>query len=165
MGDDDLVYYRKYSRKDVFKIMNFDKDQNPQNVGGYIIQEIDGRKKCPVFVTYEKREDISSSTKYKDFFIDNTRFNWMSKNKRYLNSPDVAAILEQKTNNIQIELFIKKDDNEGTDFYYIGKMKTDADSKEQTQIPNEKGQMLPVVNLKFDIEPAVPHNLYTYLEA
>ena len=89
----------------------------------------------------------------------------MSKNKRYLNSPDVAAILEQKTNNIQIELFIKKDDNEGTDFYYIGKMKTDADSKEQTQIPNEKGQMLPVVNLKFDIEPAVPHNLYTYLEA
>ena len=165
VGDDDLVYYRKYSRKDVFKIMNFDKDQNPQNVGGYIIQEIDGRKKCPVFVTYEKREDISSSTKYKDFFIDNTRFNWMSKNKRYLNSPDVAAILEQKTNNIQIELFIKKDDNEGTDFYYIGKMKTDADSKEQTQIPNEKGQMLPVVNLKFDIEPAVPHNLYSYLEA
>ena len=76
VGDDDLVYYRKYSRKDVFKIMNFDKDQNPQNVGGYIIQEIDGRKKCPVFVTYEKREDISSSTKYKDFFIDNTRFEY-----------------------------------------------------------------------------------------
>ena len=30
VGDDDLVYYRKYSRKDVFKIMNFDEDQNPQ---------------------------------------------------------------------------------------------------------------------------------------
>ena len=164
-GDDGLVYYRKYSRKDVFKIMNFDKDQNPQNVGGYIIQEVEGRKKCPVFVTYEKAEDISSSTKYKDYFIDNTRFNWMSKNKRYLNSPDVEAILNQNTNNIQIELFIKKDDNEGTDFYYIGKMLTDYDSKEQTQIPNEKGQMLPVVNLQFDIEPAVPQNIYNYLEA
>ena len=44
LGDDNLIYYRKYSRKDVFKIMNFDKDQNPQNVGGYIIQEVDGRK-------------------------------------------------------------------------------------------------------------------------
>ena len=82
--------------------MNLDKDQNPQNVGGYIIQEVDGRKKCPVFVTYEKAEDISSSTKYKDYFINNTRFNWMSKNKRYLNSPDVEAILNQETNNIQI---------------------------------------------------------------
>ena len=89
----------------------------------------------------------------------------MSKNKRYLNSPDVEAILNQNTNNIQIELFIKKDDNEGTDFYYIGKMLTDYDSQEQTQIPNEKGQMLPVVNLKFDIEPAVPQNIYNYLEA
>lgn len=164
-GDDGLVYYRKYSRKDVFKIMNFDKDQNPQNVGGYIIQEVDGRKKCPVFVTYEKAENISSSTKYKDYFINNTRLNWMSKNKRYLNSPDVEAILNQKNNNMQIELFIKKDDNEGKDFYYIGKMKTDSDSKEQTKIPDENGQMLPVVNLQFDIEPSVPQNLYSYLEA
>lgn len=44
-------------------------------------------------------------------------------------------------------------------------MKTDFDSKEQTQIPNEKGQLLPVVNLQFDIFPAVPQNLYNYLEA
>ncbi len=164
-GDDNLIYYRKYSRKDVFKILNFDRDQNPLNVGGYIIQEVDGRKKCPVFVTYEKSEDIASSTKYKDYFIDNTRFNWMSKNKRYINSSDVDAILHQADNDIQIELFIKKDDNEGTDFYYIGKMKTDFESKEQTQIPNEKGQLLPVVNLQFDIVPAVPQNLYNYLEA
>lgn len=105
------------------------------------------------------------SRKYKDYFINNTSFNWMSKNKRYLNSPDVEAILNQENNNIQIELFIKKDDNEGTDFYYIGNMKTDYESKEQTQIPNEKGQMLPVVNLQFDIEPSVPQNLYSYLEA
>lgn len=89
----------------------------------------------------------------------------MSKNKRYLNSPDVEAILNQENNNIQIELFIKKDDNEGTDFYYIGNMKTDYESKEQTQIPDEKGQMLPVVNLQFDIVPSVPQNLYNYLEA
>ena len=163
-GDDGLIYYRKYSRKDVFKILNFNKDQNPQNVGGYIIQEIEGIKKCPVFVTYEKSEDISSSTKYKDYFIDNTRFNWMSKNKRYIDSPDVDAILNQNKNNIQIELFIKKDDAEGKDFYYIGKMITDFDSKEQTHIQNEKGQKLPIVNIQFDIVPPVPQNLYNYLE-
>ena len=73
-------------------------------------------------------------------------------------------IFHQNKNNIQIELFIKKDDAEGKDFYYIGKMITDFDSKEQTQIPNEKGQMLPVVNIQFNIEPPVPQNLYNYLE-
>ena len=35
---------------------------------GYLHAEVDGRKKCPVFVTYEKAEDIASSTKYKDYF-------------------------------------------------------------------------------------------------
>lgn len=47
----------------------------------------------------------------------------------------------------------------------IGKMKTDYESREQTQIENEKGQMLPVVNLQFDVLPSVPQNLYNYLEA
>ena len=89
----------------------------------------------------------------------------MSKNKRYLTSPDVDTILNQGKNNIQIDLFIKKDDNEGKDFYYIGKLLTDYNSKEQTQIPNEKGEMLPVVNLQFDINHAVPHNIYNYLGA
>lgn len=65
---------------------------------------------------------------------------------------------------MKVLLFIKKDDAEGKDFYYIGKMITDFDSKEQTQIPNEKGQMLPVVNIQFDIVPPVPQNLFNYLE-
>lgn len=43
-------------------------------------------------------------------------------------------------------------------------MKTDYESREQTQIENEKGQMLPVVNLQFDVLPSVPQNLYNYLE-
>ena len=64
----------------------------------------------------------------------------------------------------QIELFIKKDDAEGKDFYYIGKMITDFDSKEQSHIQNEKGQKLPIVNIRFDMETPVPQNLYNYLE-
>lgn len=37
--------------------MNFDKDQNPQNVGGYIIQEVDGRKKC-LYLLHMKKVKI-----------------------------------------------------------------------------------------------------------
>lgn len=65
-------------------------------------------EKCPVFVTYEKSDDIVSSTKYKDYFIDNTRFNWMSKNKRYINSPDVDAILHKEKTTYRLNFLLKK---------------------------------------------------------
>lgn len=160
-----LVLYRKYTRKDVFKLLNFDKDQNPQNVGGYIIQEVNGQKKCPVFVTYKKAEETSSSTKYEDYFIDNVRFNWMSKNKRYIKSPDVKDILEQETNKIQIPLFIKKDDNEGADFYYLGMMHVDPTSAKQEKISDDNGNLLPVVNLQYDLQPPLTQNMFNYLQA
>ncbi|MBB5219914.1 superfamily II DNA or RNA helicase [Treponema rectale] len=155
-----LVLYRKYSRKDVFKILNWAKDENPQNVGGYMTKKTDDEFHCPVFVTYEKSDEISDSIKYKDFFIDNTRFNWMSKSKRSLTSPDVSSILNQADNHIQIMLFVKKDDNEGTDFYYMGNMKTVKESAEQTQM--ESGES--VVNIQFDMETPVTQNMYNYLE-
>ena len=156
-----LVLYRKYSRKDVFKILNWAKDENPQNVGGYMTKRTEDEFHCPVFVTYEKSEDISDSIKYKDYFIDNTRFNWMSKSKRSLTSPDVSSIINQDENHIQIMLFVKKDDNEGTDFYYMGNMNTVKDSAEQTKM--ESGES--VVNIQFDMKTPVPQNLYNYLEA
>lgn len=155
-----LVLYRKYSRKDVFKILNWAKDENPQNVGGYMTKKTDDEFHCPVFVTYEKSDEISDSIKYKDFFIDNTRFNWMSKSKRSLTSPDVSSILNQEDNHIQIMLFVKKDDNEGTDFYYMGNMKTVKESAEQTQM--ESGES--VVNIQFDMETPVSQSMYNYLE-
>lgn len=155
-----LVLYRKYSRKDVFKILNWTKDENPQNVGGYMTKKTDDEFHCPVFVTYEKSDEISDSIKYKDFFIDNTRFNWMSKSKRSLTSPDVSSILNQADNHIQIMLFVKKDDNEGTDFYYMGNMSTVKESAEQTQM--ESGES--VVNIQFDMETPLTQNMYNYLE-
>ena len=79
-------------------------------------------------------------------------------------STELFEAMRKVSGNSRPRLFIKKDDAEGKDFYYIGKMITDFDSKEQTQIPNEKGQMLPVVNIQFDIVPPVPQNLYNYLE-
>ena len=107
---------------------------------------------CPVFITYKKSDEISDSIKYEDYFIDNSRLNWMSKNKRTSTSPDVSVILDQARNKIEIPLFVKKDDNEGTDFYYLGNMKSE-------------GKSVNVVNIRFDLENAVPQELYNYLEA
>jgi hypothetical protein len=84
----------------------------------------------------------------------------MSKSKRSLTSPDVLSIINQKDNNIQIMLFVKKDDNEGTDFYYMGNMNTVRESAEQTKM--ESGES--VVNIQFDMEIPVSQNMYNYLE-
>ncbi len=157
--DHNLILYRKYSRKDVCKLLNWKQNITPQNIGGYIVQKNNDEIECPVFITYKKSSD---SIKYEDFFIDNTRLNWMSKNKRTSSSPDVASILAQKENGIQIKLFVKKDDNEGTDFYYLGNMKTDTFN--DTTMKSD-GKNVSVVNIQFDLETPVSQNLYNYLVA
>ena len=87
---DGFVLYRKYSRKDVFRILCYDKQPVAQNVGGYLINP--DSSNCPIFVNYHKYEDISSTTKYEDVFINNVTFQWMSKSNRTFKSNDVLTI-------------------------------------------------------------------------
>ena len=74
--------YEKYSRKDVFRILNVEINPVAQNVGGYLVSS--DNTHCPIFVNYHKDDDISESTKYEDEFINNKEFSWMSKSKRNL---------------------------------------------------------------------------------
>lgn len=159
--DHNLVLYRKYSRKDVCKLLNWKMNITPQNIGGYIIQK-QPELTCPIFITYKKSDEISDSIKYEDFFIDNSRLNWMSKNKRTSTSPDVSTILAQKINNVKIPLFVKKNDNEGTDFYYLGNLQ--SDTFEDTTMKSN-GTSVSVVNIQFDLETPVREDILEYLEA
>lgn len=61
-------------------------------------------------------------------------------------------------NNIRVMLFIKKDDAEGTDFYYLGKMNYNS----YLDTTMKSGES--VVNIQFDMETPVPQNLYNYFE-
>lgn len=108
---------------------------------------------CPIFVTYHKAFDISETIRYRDEFIDNARFSWMSRNRRTSKSGEVAALINQRQNNIKIMLFVKRNDREGRDFYYLGRMYTD--SFEDTTMNS-----MPVVNIKFNLETPIPQNLY-----
>lgn len=150
--------YQKYSRKDVFRILNWPQNPVAQNVGGYMISP--DKTNCPVFVTYHKGEDISDTTKYDDGFDSTTEFKWMSKSNRNLNSPDVKAIINTQTP-LRLPLFIKKDDGEGTDFYYMGELKVIADQFSETKMKGDKKAS--VVKIKFSISPSVDDNMYQYL--
>lgn len=115
---------------------------------------------CPIFVTYEKNEDISESTKYEDQFVNKETFSWMTRSRVKLESTEPQAIIHHKETNLGIHLFIKKSDDEGKDFYYIGQV-TPFD-QEETTIKDNKGHDLPIVNFKFHIEHEVKDELYSY---
>ena len=64
-----FVLYNKYSRKDVFRILNAKENPVAQNVGGYQVSS--DSSYCPIFVNYHKEDNISESTKYEDEFVNN----------------------------------------------------------------------------------------------
>ena len=83
------------------------------------------KQNCPIFVKYKKDEKIADTMKYEDKFINNFTLEWYSKNSRTLKSGDVIEIIKSSQNNMRLPLFLKKDDNEGLDFYFLGDLKVD----------------------------------------
>ncbi len=162
ISHDNMVLYETYTRKDVCRLLNWKSDCS-STVYGYKTETSTEEYTCPIFVTYDKSEGISETTKYDDGFIDNTRFSWMSRSRRTSTTEEVAALINQPKNNIKIMLFVKKSDCEGSDFYYMGKLR--YNSFADTTMKDKDGSDVPVVNIQFDMENPVPQNLYNYLVA
>ena len=59
-------------------------------------------------------------------------------------------------------LFIKKSDDEGRDFYYMGTVK--PNHWEAATITNDKGKELPIVHFYFDMDHSVRNDIYEYFE-
>ncbi|AUC80053.1 DUF3427 domain-containing protein [Nonlabens sp. MB-3u-79] len=156
-----FVLYRKYSRKDVFRILNVTENPVAQNVGGYLVSA--DNEHCPIFVNYHKEEHISESTKYEDEFVNHKEFDWMSKSNRKLSSNDVRSILGHN-GPIRLPLFIKKNNDEGMDFYYMGEVIPELNQVEQTTMSNDSGKQLPVVKIRFNLADPVTDNMYNYLQ-
>ncbi|WP_406534222.1 DEAD/DEAH box helicase [Methanobrevibacter sp.] len=145
--------YEKYSREDVLRLLNWERFMNGQNIGGYKIKY----DTCPIFVTYNKKEDISETINYEDHFIDKVTFNWMSRNNRKTSSPELEPLINY--NGLDVELFIQKNNDEGIEFYYIGQL-TPLTYRQVYRTINDKEQ--PIVNFKFKIEKEVKDELYSY---
>ena len=153
--ENNLVLYGKYSRKDVCRLMNWDRDES-STMYGYRIKH----GTCPIFVTYEKKDDISESTKYEDQFINQQTFSWMTRNGVAIDSRESQEIINSEESGLKIVLFIKKSDGEGTDFYYMGEVNP-VDWR-QTTIKNNKGRKLPIMNFLFKLKNSVREDIYEY---
>ncbi len=149
---DGFLLYNKYSRKDVCRLLNWEKNPIPQNIGGYITQN----NITPCFVTYHKSKDIGSSINYNDYFVSPSVFAWESKSKRNINSKDVQKVI----NSERILLFVKKDDDEGHDFYYMGDCTIIDGSIQEAKMPDSGHS---VVHFQFQLEQPVEDKLYRYI--
>ena len=155
---DGFLVYQKYSRKDVFRILNWSRNPVAQNVGGYIVSRDEAN--CPIFVNYHKEENIASTTKYEEEFINQYEFEWMSKSRRTLESPDVKSI---RNSNMRLPLFIKKSNDEGKEFYYMGDVTPNNESFEETKMKDDKGRNVSVVKVVFKMNVPVDRDIYEYL--
>jgi len=147
----------KYTYKETFRILGWDKNPNPQNVGGYFYSR--KTNDLAIFVNYDKSEDISETTQYHDYFVSTTRFHWTTKNQRSLASPEVLALLEQDRTNLRVPLFIRKEaKSEGSARYYIGELRVIKGSEKATTVGGKKA-----VSMEFELDQAIPDKLYNHL--
>lgn len=151
----DLELGKKYSRKDVCRLLNWESNQQG-TMYGYKVDSFSST--CPIFVTYHKHDDVSASTSYADSFLNESVLRWFTRSNRTLKSNEVKAIAENK---IPLYLFAKKDDAEGTDFYYLGTA-TSANAR-QTTMPDSDGKELSVVTMDLSLDVPVEAGLYDYI--
>ena len=146
---------KKYSRKDVCRLLNWQSDQKG-TMYGYKVDTYSNS--CPIFVTYHKDDDVSASTSYEDSFISENILRWFTRSKRTLQSKEVQSIVG---NHVPLYLFAKKDDAEGTDFYYLGRAR--SSDPVQTKMPGDAGPELDVVTMDLNLEDPIEAALYDYL--
>lgn len=150
---------KKYSRRDVFRILNWPQNPNAQNVGGYIISQ--DKSQCPIFVNYHKDDSISATTKYEDHFESKNSLVYMSKSRRTSQSPDVSAIANQIQNKMQIPIFVKKSNDEGLSFYYLGDGTAVSDRFVDTTMGDDPPAT--VVQMVFTLDEPISNDLFKYL--
>ncbi|MCL1948895.1 MAG: DUF3427 domain-containing protein [Turicibacter sp.] len=153
-----FTLYEKYSRKDVCRLLNWENDESA-TVYGYKVKY----GTCPIFVTLHKHEEVEASVNYGDEFLSDQVFRWFSRNKRTLETREVVEIINSKSNGNRLDLFVKKEDGEGTDFYYLGQVSVIEGSPVQTTMKDKNGKELSVVTMEFLLPQPVEHNLFQYL--
>ena len=111
-----------------------------------------------IFVTLEKAEGLAASTAYQDALLSPSLMRWFSKSNRTTRSSDVAPIVSGQ---VQLHVFVKKDDAEGGSHYYLGR--ATAEDIEDTTMPVGNGRNLPVVTMILRFEIPVKFGLFSHL--
>ncbi|MBQ5418807.1 MAG: DUF3427 domain-containing protein, partial [Selenomonas sp.] len=156
--DSGFQLYQKYEYEDVCRILNWDQNIVPLNIGGYKYD--DKTKTFPVFINYDKEDDVQDSINYHDRFLNNSQLISLSKNKRTLQSEDVSRFRRAKELGITVDLFVRKNknDNIAKSFYYLGRMTMDHGKEVKMQGTGDDA-----VEMFWNLDIGVREDIYDYI--
>lgn len=156
--DTDFQLYQKYTYEDVCRLLNWQRNMNAQNIGGYFYDAT--TKTLPVFINYDKAEDAIA---YEDRFVTRENLIALSKHPRKVNSSDADHFFKRteadKENKILLFVRKNKDDKETKEFYFLGEVFAQG---EPIPIKMEKtGDDAFEINYKLDVP--VREDIYEYI--
>ena len=157
-----LVLYQKYTYEDVCRLLEWRRNVNGNSIGGYFYDE--ETNTFPVFINYEKSDDISDTTKYQDRFLSPSRLIAISKSQRRLDSKDIERLRHADETGMRTFLFMRKNKNdaESKEFYYLGEMRPTGVFL-PIMMPNGNKPAKPAVEIEYELLTPVRDELYDYL--
>lgn len=151
-----LTIGKKYTRKDACRLLNWESDES-STMYGY-------KNKygtCPLFITYNKKQDNKETVAmYEDEFLNSGIMHMFTRHPRKLDSPEVVKIVEgNRLGEVIMPLFVKKSDDEGSQYYYLGMVNVDQQSVKQEKML-VKEELKDVVTMNLILENPVKYSLY-----
>lgn len=153
----DFCLYSKYTYEDVCRLLNWEKNIVPLNIGGYFFDT--RTNTLPVFINYDKDESVVDTQQYTDHFIDAQNFVAMSKSNVRITNQGMEKFVKAAENKTNIYLFIRKnkDDAASKEFYYLGEVY--ISKIEETTMAND----VPVCEIYYHLDQPVRSDIYDYI--
>ena len=152
--------YKKYTYSDVCWLLNWKKEEVSLNIGGYKYDKYS--KTYPIFINYEKSDDVGATTRYEDRFNDQSNITAISKSRRTVDSDDVDTAIHSKERGIMMPLFVRKnkDDQTSKEFYFLGTVEHNGHCQEFIMPGTEN---VHAVEIGYHLNTPVESNLYEYI--
>jgi superfamily II DNA or RNA helicase len=168
--DTNFTLYQKYTYEDVCLLLNWDKNRNAQNIGGYFYDK--ETKQLPVFINYKKAEDAIA---YEDRFESPENLIALSKHPRKVDSSDADHFFkrtpEDRDNRIYLFVRKNKDDSEAKEFYFLGEIEAEGQPKPvkmSFDLLDDKGEKTgsktdDAFEINYHLDVPVREDIYDYL--
>lgn len=147
-SDKQFTLYKKYSRKDVCRLLNWPLDVSAPMYGYRVTKEV-----TPIFITYFKGKEDKRNSIYNNQMANGHSFHWNTRSPRHLNSPEVRKILQPK---MRLELFVKRSDATGKQFFYLGKVKIIPQTVKEEEIGDKNK---PTVGMQLSLQTPLPNTI------
>ena len=141
------------------RLLSWQHNEVPLNIGGYKYDS--WSKTFPIFINYDKADNIQDTVKYEDHFVSPDRLIAISKSNRSINSDDVQNFIHAKERGIRVELFVRKnkDDAISKEFYYLGGVTATGNVKEFIM----ENTTSSAVEIEWILDQPVREDLYEYI--